>query len=163
MKPTNITYHPSPMHVKLMPLIIINSNFISILIIGNNFTPLVDISTLAPRYLQRISLLMQRCLNGWTTKPQPNWSDNSNWCLLFSGIYIYRADLKLSIMNHPQWKPHDPETPPIFELFTADLIGSDKKTKQINIQPWIIYWNRRCHCHQWPYWPQWWDHSKKWW
>jgi hypothetical protein len=48
--------------------------------------------------------------------------------LLFSSIYMYRADLKLSILNHPLWKPTDPDNQPIFELFTADLIASDKKT-----------------------------------
>jgi hypothetical protein len=51
--------------------------------------------------------------------------------LLFSSIYIYRADLKLSIINHPLWQPNDIDNPPIFELFTADLIASDKKSRMI--------------------------------
>jgi hypothetical protein len=53
--------------------------------------------------------------------------------LLFSSIYIYIycADLKLSILQHPLWKPNNPSSHPIFELFTADLISNDKKTRMI--------------------------------
>jgi hypothetical protein len=51
--------------------------------------------------------------------------------LLFSSIYIYRADLKLSIMKHPLWQPKDTENTPVFELFTSDLIASDKKARMI--------------------------------
>jgi hypothetical protein len=51
--------------------------------------------------------------------------------LLFSSIYMYRADLKLSIITHPLWQPKDTENPPIFELFTSDLIAADKKARMI--------------------------------
>ncbi len=53
--------------------------------------------------------------------------------LLFSSIYIYRSDLKTSIMQHPLWQPQDPNNPPVFELFTSDLIASDKKARMIFI------------------------------
>lgn len=51
--------------------------------------------------------------------------------LLFSSVYIYRADLKISIINHPLWTPKNLGDSPVFELFTSDFIASDKKTRLI--------------------------------
>jgi hypothetical protein len=53
--------------------------------------------------------------------------------LCFSSIFIYRDDLKQSIIHHPLWTSKHANHPPIFELYTADFTGSSKKTKMLFI------------------------------
>jgi hypothetical protein len=53
--------------------------------------------------------------------------------LCFSSIFIYREDLKQSILNHPLWAQRHSEQPPIFELYPADFTGSSSKTKMLFI------------------------------
>jgi hypothetical protein len=53
--------------------------------------------------------------------------------LCFSSIFIYREDLKQSILKHPMWTDQYSQNPPIFEIYPADLTGSSKKTKMLFI------------------------------
>lgn len=53
--------------------------------------------------------------------------------LVFSSIYMYRDDLKQSIMEHPLWNPTNDPSPPIFDLFTGDLLANDNKSRMIFI------------------------------
>jgi hypothetical protein len=51
--------------------------------------------------------------------------------LCYSSIFISREDLKHTIMDHPDWTPIHPESPPIFDIFIGELNTSSKKTKML--------------------------------
>jgi hypothetical protein len=46
--------------------------------------------------------------------------------LCYRNIFMYRKDLKATIVNHPLWPPQDPENPPIFDLYLSDFIIQNK-------------------------------------
>jgi hypothetical protein len=51
--------------------------------------------------------------------------------LCYSSEFLYGEDLKHAIINHPEWQPRDPESPPIFDLYISDFNAAGKKTKMI--------------------------------
>jgi hypothetical protein len=51
--------------------------------------------------------------------------------LCISSPYMYREDLRLSIIQHPSWNPSKEEDPPIFDFTLSDFNGPSKKTKMI--------------------------------
>jgi hypothetical protein len=53
--------------------------------------------------------------------------------LCFSSIFIYREDLKQSIIQHPLWTTKHTDDPPIFDIYLADFTGPSKKTKMLFI------------------------------
>ena len=53
--------------------------------------------------------------------------------LCFSSPYIYREDLRLSIIQHHTWNITKDPNPPIFDLVLSDFIGPTKKTKMLFI------------------------------
>jgi hypothetical protein len=51
--------------------------------------------------------------------------------LCYRSRYMYCEDLKEAILTHPEWHPIYNNSPPIFDLYTADFNASGKKTKII--------------------------------
>jgi hypothetical protein len=51
--------------------------------------------------------------------------------LCYSSVFLFRDDLKRAIMSHPLWKPTNPDSPPIFDVYVGDFIASSKKTKML--------------------------------
>ncbi len=53
--------------------------------------------------------------------------------LCYGSIWIYREDLKLHIMNHPEWKKvaDNSDTPIVFDLILRDVRGIKKSTLMI--------------------------------
>jgi hypothetical protein len=53
--------------------------------------------------------------------------------LCYSSIFLYREDLKQSIISHPAWTDKFSHQAPIFDIYPADFTGSSKKTKMLFI------------------------------
>jgi hypothetical protein len=53
--------------------------------------------------------------------------------LCYSNILMHRDDLKQAILQHPLWRPEDPENQPIFDLYIGDFLAANKKTKMLFI------------------------------
>jgi hypothetical protein len=47
-------------------------------------------------------------------------------------IITYRSDdLKQAILQHPLWRPENPDNPPIFDLYIGDFLANNKKIKML--------------------------------
>jgi hypothetical protein len=51
--------------------------------------------------------------------------------LCYSSVFTFHDDLKQAIITHPDWKPSNPEDPPLFDLFVGELSASGKKSKML--------------------------------
>jgi hypothetical protein len=47
--------------------------------------------------------------------------------LCYSSEFLYREDLNHAIINHPEWQPIDPASPPIFDLYISDFNAAGRK------------------------------------